>query len=288
MGKLTVTKATARTTGAMTVTRMHRGFGARYGKYLEAARLGIGTRLAYRGNALGRALTYGLFIFVFSRIWTTVMAGKAELGGYDLHALVWYFVIAELPAFTFGRFFGSVAEDVKSGQIAYLVARPWSFLGYGFASAMGPALLDLGIFAVEGFILGLLFTGMMPLVHPLQAAALLLSLSLSGIIQYHFQASIALTAFWVEENAAFLWIWQKLALVIGTLMPIELLPETVRRIAVWTPFPWIAWAPGRIAVAWEGQSLILLAGQLAWCLAAVIMSRLVYAAGRRRIAAQGG
>ncbi|HUX40075.1 MAG TPA: hypothetical protein VMV83_02820 [Rectinemataceae bacterium] len=274
---------------ASTFTRASRGLGARYGKYLEAARLGIGTRLAYRGNAISRALTYGLFIFVFSRIWTTVMAGKAELGGYGLQALIWYFIVAELPSFSYGRFFGTVAEDVKSGQIAYLVARPWSFLGYGFASAMGPALLDMGTFIVEGFALGLLFTGLFPLVHPLQAAALLVSLLLSGIIQYHFQASIALTAFWVEENAAFLWIWQKLALVIGTLMPIELLPETVRRIAVWTPFPWIAWAPGRIAVAWEGgQSLILLAGQLAWCLAAIIVSRLVYAAGRRRIAAQGG
>ncbi len=261
----------------------------RYSKYFMAARLGIHTRLTYRGNALGRLLTYGLFVFVFSRIWTTVMAGKAELGGYGLSALVWYFIFAELPSFSYGRFFGTVAEDVKSGQIAYLVARPWSFLGYGFAQAMGPALLDLGSFLVAGLLLGLSFVGDCPLRDPAQVGALLLSLLLSGVIQYHFQAGIALTAFWIEENSAFLWIWQKLALVIGTLMPIELLPETARRVAVWTPFPWIAWAPGRIAVAWDwGQSPALLAGQAAWALGAILLSRLVYAAGRRRIAAQGG
>lgn len=266
-----------------------RSLGARYGKYLAAARLGLSTRLAYRGNALGRALTYGLFVFVFSRIWTSVMSGRKDLAGYDLAALVWYFIVAELPAFSFGRFFGTVAQDVKSGQIAYLVARPWSFLGYGIASAMGPALLDLGLFVLEGLGLGLLIVGSCPLREAGQAAALLASLLLAGVLQYHVQAAIALTAFWVEENAAFLWIWQKLALVAGTLMPIEFLPETIRRVALWSPFPWVAWAPARIAVAWEGgSSAALLLGQLLWALAAIALSRLVYAAGRRRIAAQGG
>lgn len=261
----------------------------RYAKYVAAGRLGLRTRLAYRGNAFGRILTYGLFIYVFSRIWTSVMGGRSDLGGYDLRALVWYFIVAELPSFAYGRFFGTVAEDVKSGQIAYLVARPWSFLGYGFASAMGPALLDLGMFALEGLALGLLIVGQCPIASPAQVLALLVSLLLSGVIQYHFQAALALTAFWMEENSAFLWIWQKLALVVGTLMPIELLPESARRIVVWTPFPWIAWAPGRIGVAWDGGvAAALLAGQLGWCVVAVAVSRLVYAAGRRRIAAQGG
>lgn len=261
----------------------------RYAKYVEAARLGLRTRLAYRGNAFGRMLTYGLFVYVFSRIWTAAMAGRTDLGGYTRDALVWYFIVAELPAFSFGRFFNGVAEDVKSGQIAYLVARPWSFLGYGFASAMGPALLDLGVYLAEGLVLGFLIAGTPPFHAPLQVLAFVVSILLAGTLQYHFQASIALTAFWIEENSAFLWIWQKFGLVIGTLMPIELLPDAARRVALFTPFPWMSWAPGRIAVAWEGGAAArLLLVQAAWTLFALLLSRVVYAAGRRRITAQGG
>jgi ABC-2 type transport system permease protein len=98
-----------------------------------------------------------------------------------------------------------------------------------------------------------------------------------------------MTAFWLEENAAIFWIFQKLALVVGTFLPLEFLPRTVQAVARWTPFPYLSWASARIAVAWSApEALFLLAEQGAWVLAAALLCRAIFAAGRGKITVNGG
>jgi len=262
---------------------------AKVRKYSEAARLGLRNRLAYKGNVAGRLLTYCLFVFVFSRIWTSVFEGRPPIEGYGKEAAIWYFIVAEISAFGFARFFGTVGEDVKSGQIAYLLARPYSFVGYSFAQAIGPTLYDASLLALAGGILGSLFAGPIPLQGPAQALALLASLLLAACLQYLLQTALALTAFWVEENSAFYWIYQKFVLVCGTLIPLEFLPDVAQRVAFLTPIPWLTWAPARILSRWSPEAAPgMLLAQLAWTLAAAALCGLVFSLGRRRLVAQGG
>jgi ABC-2 type transport system permease protein len=265
-------------------------------KYGLAGATGLKSRLAYLGNYGGRALTYGLFVFVFSRIWNAAFdarlaasGGEGLIAGYTRTMAVWYFVVAEIPSFAFGRFFWRLADDVKSGQVAYLLGRPYSFVGFHFAESMGPALLDAGVFLLEGAALGLLLAGPPPLLEAWRLPALLLSLLLAGAAQFSLQFAIAMTAFWAEENSAFFWIYQKLCLVVGTLLPLEFLPAAARRIAAFTPLPSLAYAPARIAVAASpGEALGLMAAQAAWAAAAYALCLLVFAKARRNLGVNGG
>ncbi len=258
-------------------------------KYTTAGLVSLQNRMAYPAAFAGSLLTYGLFVFVFSRIWAAIYSGRAELAGYDRVMMVWYFIVAEIPAFGFGRFYYSLAEDMKSGQVAYLLTRPYGFTAYHFSQALGPALADCLVLALEGSLLGLLLGGPLPLTSVPQGAALVLSLLLAGCLQFFLQFSIAMTAFWIEENAAIFWIYQKLALVAGTFLPLEFLPRAAAAAARWTPFPYLSWAPARIAVAWEArEALPLLAAQAAWTAAAALLCRVVFAAGRGKITANGG
>ncbi|MBL8965385.1 MAG: ABC-2 family transporter protein [Spirochaetaceae bacterium] len=267
-------------------------------KYGLIAATGLKSRLAYLANYAGSMLTYGLFVFVFSRIWTAAFLGRAPaegqggaatIAGYDRTMAIWYFIVAEISVFGFGRFFWRLADDVKSGQVAYLLARPYSFVGYHWAEAMGPALVDMAVFVAEGILIGLLVAGPPPLLEPARALAVLGSLLLAGSLQFFLQLSIAMTAFWVEENAAFFWIFQKLALVVGTLLPIEFLPDAARAVAVFTPFPSLSYAPARIAVAATGsEALRLVAAQVLWLAGAVALANLVFRAARGKLAVQGG
>ena len=78
-------------------------------------------------------------------------------------------------------------------------------------------------------------------------------------------------------------------LIIGTLIPIEFLPEPVATIAAWTPFPYLSYAPARMFVAFswaEAGSLIV--RQSIWLLVAVVLAKAVFALGSRRIAMNGG
>jgi ABC-2 type transport system permease protein len=262
---------------------------AAWRKYGATAAVGLRDKLAYPASFAGSLLTYGLFIFIFSRIWATVYEGRASIAGYDRSMAVWYFIVAEIPMFGFGRFFHSLSRDMKSGQVAYLIARPYDFTGYHFAQAMGPALADSFVLAVEGAIIGLLVAGPFPVASPLHGFCLLLSLLTAGFLQFFLQFAIAMTAFWVEENAAFFWIYQKIALVAGTLMPLEFLPDIGRAIVRPTPFPYLAWAPARIAVAFDpSEAAAILSAQVAWTLAAALLCRAVFAAGSRKLSINGG
>jgi len=262
-------------------------------KYGLAGATGLKTRLAYLGNYAGSILTYGLFVFVFSRIWTAAFESRAGasglIAGYDRATAIWYFIVAEVSVFGFGRFFWRLAEDVKSGQVSYLLGRPYSFVGFHYAESMGPALVDAAIFLVEGLLLGSLLAGPPALLGPGRTAALLLSLLLAGSLQFFLQLAIAMTAFWIEENAAFFWIFQKLVLVVGTLLPIEFLPARAQAAAAFTPFPSLSYAPARIAVAAgpaEGAKLV--AVQAAWLLGAVLLCETVYRLARKNLSVNGG
>jgi ABC-2 type transport system permease protein len=173
--------------------------------------------------------------------------------------------------------------------VAYLLARPYSFVGYHYAQAMGRGILDAGFLLAEGFAVGFLFAGAPPGFAAWRLALLLPSLLVAGSVQFFLQISIAMTAFWIEENSAFFWIFQKFALIIGTFVPLEFLPGWAQRAAWWTPLPSLNYAPARILVAADPlESAGLIAVQLAWAAACALLAKLVFEAGRSKLTVQGG
>lgn len=257
-------------------------------KYAVAASTSARSRLAYPGEVLGGLVTYALLVFVFSRVWRSVYAGRPSIAGYDYAMSVWYLAVAELPVFGSSGFFWELAQDIKSGQVAYLVSRPYSFVGYRLAEALGSSLVAALPLAVAGLALGSILAGPPPIASAARAVALLCSLLLALCLYFLLQLALAMTAFWFEENSAFFWIFQKLGLVAGTLLPLEFLPEWASRIASWTPFPAISYASARIAVAPDTDAARLLALQAAWVAAAFLLCLAVYGRGRAKLTSQGG
>jgi len=266
-------------------------------KYLAAASTSARSRLAYPGELFGSVLTYCLFVFVFSRIWRSVYAARPAIAGYDYAASVWYFVAAEIPMFGSAGFFWELAGDIKSGQVAYLVSRPYSFVGYRLAEAMGGSLAAALPMAAAGLAMGTIAAGPAPIASTAQAAALAASLLMALCLQFLLQLAIAMSAFWLEENAAFFWIYQKIGLVAGTLLPLEFLPDWASRIVRWTPFPALSYAPARIAAAWQAEggaagaatgAAGLLGLQAAWIAVAALLCLAVYDRGRAKLTSQGG
>ena len=269
--------------------------------YAVAASTSMRERVAYPGNFIGSMFTYALFVFIFSRVWAGAYAGASEIAGYTMRMAVWYFIVAEVPSFGFGRFFWTLSRDMKNGQIAYLLARPYDYVGYNFAEKYGGSLVEAGVILVEGLLVGTLLVGPPPAIggassiaggivaEASRALLVGLSLLLAGALNYFLQASIAMTAFWLEENEAFFWIFQKLALVVGTLIPIEFLPPVAARLARLTPFPYLSYAPARIMVAYSpGEAWSLVAAQALWLALAVALARAVFSFGSRRLSVNGG
>jgi ABC-2 type transport system permease protein len=259
-------------------------------KYAVAASSALRERTAYRGSFLGSAIAYGLFVFVFSRIWASAYSARADIDGYGHAQMVWYFIVAELSSFAFSGSFWSLARDMKSGDVTYLVSRPYSFVLYNYAQGMGRALANCMVLFLEGAVLGLATVGPPPVAGLGQALCVLVSLFLAGSVYFLLNLELAMTAFWVEENAAFYWIFQKLALIVGTLIPIELLPKAAQAVAWWTPLPSMSYVPARLFCVWPGAegAIGLLAYQAAWTAAAALTCHGVYALGRGKLTVNGG
>jgi ABC-type uncharacterized transport system, permease component len=259
-------------------------------KYAIAASTAGRERTAYRGSFLGSGLSFAIFVFVFSRIWSTVYAGRPAIEGYGRDAMVWYFIFAEIPGMSLGGSFWSLASDMKSGQVAYLISRPYGFVGYSLAQGLGRAAVNFGLLLALGLALGFAFAGPPPVGSLGQATAALGALLLACAVSYLCQLAIAMTAFWVEENTAFFWIYQKLMLIVGTFMPLEFLPGAVRSAAWWTPFPALSYAPARIVSVWPGAdaALRLVGYQALWVAIAAAICQAVYASGRAKITVNGG
>ncbi len=259
-------------------------------KYVLAGSTAVRNRWAYRADVAGLVFTYALFVFVFSNLWAVAYAGKARLAGYDLRQLTWYFIVSELVLFSMGQgTFTALSADIKTGQVAYTLGRPWSFPFKSLAENVSCALSLMGPFALVGWLMGSTRLGFWRPSSALHALALTLSMLLALVLLFLCQFLLSMTAFWWEENTAFLWIHQKLALVSGTFLPLEFFPAEWRPWIERTPYGWLCYPPARLAVAFEtGQVRRLLAGQLAWVLGLAVLASLVFAAGSRRTAVQGG
>jgi ABC-2 type transport system permease protein len=244
--------------------------------------------VTYAANLLATVFTYSVFVFVFSRLWSAAYADKAEIAGYARDQVVWYFIVAELASFGMGRFFWRLVPGIRDGSVAYALARPTSWLGQNWASLMGKGVLDTVVLLVAGTALGLLFAGTPVFLDPARLPVLLLMLLAGGTLQFFVHALIAMTAFAFEENSAFFWIYQKVVLVAGTLVPLEFLPDAAREVAKWTPVPWITWAPARFASVPGTNPWPLLAGQCAWIAVAMAASALAFRAARRKMSVNGG
>jgi ABC-2 type transport system permease protein len=263
---------------------------AKFRKHLVAGSTALRHRWASPGDLVGLVLSYGLFVFIFSRLWVTAYAGKAVLAGYTQHQLTWYFIAAELLVFgQGGAAFRNLSQDIKTGQIAYTLGRPRAYPVSAMAESLASTLSLAGPLALVGWMVGTLSAGLWAPGSVFQAGALVLSFLLSMVLLFLCQFLLALTAFWVEENAAFLWIHQKLALVLGTFLPLEFFPAVWRPWVEATPYGWLAYPPARILSSWDPNQVPgLLGGQLVWIALVGGTVGLVYAVGRRRTAVQGG
>lgn len=258
-------------------------------KYLTAAAISLKNAYAYRAGALFGLVMYTLFIFVLFSVWKAVYKG-GEIEGFSLTQMVWYVCFTEFVVFGCRTsVFTQLNEEVKNGDIAYQLNKPYSFIFYKFANALGETAVNAVVYLAAALALGFLFAGPMPQFEWWMLPPVALSLALGLILSFFTMTALGLTAFYIEENTAFYLIWQKLVFMLGMFLPLEFLPGWLQGIARWLPFPYIAWAPARLLVnfSWE-HFWAAVPAQMLWVAVFIGISWLIYRTGVKRINAHGG
>jgi ABC-2 type transport system permease protein len=260
-------------------------------KYRDVAVVSLQTALAYPVDVLARAGFMAIVIFVFSQLWTVTfsLADRPTVGGFDLSGMLWYLVLTETIVMSCPRTFNKIDREVKSGDLAYMLNRPYNYAIFQYATYLGSALLALPINFTVGAGLALALAGpphVPGAAWPAIALAVLLAISLNFVVEL----AIGLLAFWFEDTYAFFWIYQKTVFTLGGLfLPIEVFPSTLRALAAHLPFTSIAYAPARLASSFSvGAFLETIGTQVVWICALAALAALIYRGGVRRLSLNGG
>jgi ABC-2 type transport system permease protein len=260
-------------------------------KYLAVMRISIASNLAYMMEVFFRGLFLVVLIFVLGQLWKTTYSarGATLLSGFSISDMIWYLAAAETIATSMPALTRRIDQEVRSGQLAYLLGRPCGYVLYNFAHYLGERLVRFTINGIIAAVLALIsvgpphFTWMGVVAWPLVA---FLALCIDFVAYF----SIGLLAFWTEDTNSFSFVFSRLTLVLGgVLAPLEIFPQPLRTIAQVLPFSAILYGPSRTLVHFELYPFLgLLGQQLITLLVGGMILLAVYQVAIRRVSINGG
>jgi len=259
-------------------------------KYLAVINMQFINNIAYPGDFLGRSVSIAVFLFIFAGLWKTtfLVTGTDTLNGLTFANLLWYLMMAETIELGRPRINRVISEQVKNGEVAYILSKPYNFILYHFSFGLGDSLLRIIMNIIVGVLITWLLAGPPP--SPLGWVMALTAMIGAWLLHFCMMALIGLAAFLVEETNSFELVYQKMVFVLGGMMlPLDLFPEWLQRITRMLPFPYMMYAPARLFVKPDlslfGQ---MLAGQWIWVAVLVFAVALAYRGSEKVLTVNGG
>jgi len=118
----------------------------------------------------------------------------------------------------------------------------------------------------------------------LSALALVLAFALRFVIQYTF----AMFAFWTERAIALEDFWFVFYLFLsGLIAPLEVFPEPVRAVVLWTPFPYLINFPANLLMGLPVDVLRGFLSIVGWLLVFIVVNRWLWRQGLKRYSGMG-
>lgn len=280
-------------------------------KYMRIFRVSLIERLAYRGDFLLGTILRFLPMVTTILLWRAVYRGTghgedAELAGFRYHEMIAYLLLVHIS-----RMFSSmpglasgVARDIRDGSLKKYLVQPLDMIGYLTAYRAAHKVAYIVTSAIPYALIFALFSRYFErLPDGPTFAAYVVSLLLGFVVGFHFEACIGMIGFWLLEVSSFMYVIMTLNyFVSGHMFPIDLLPPThvqygwldftINWVAILKALPmqYLAYFPAAVFLGkirgddlWYG-----LAGQAAWAVALMVLSRLLYRWGLRRYSAYGG
>lgn len=259
-------------------------------KYLAIIQMQIINNIAYPGDFIGRSVSIGIFLFIFAGLWRTTfaIAGTDVINGLTFANMMWYLMMAETLELGRPRTNRIISEQVKNGEVAYILSKPYNFLLYHFSFGLGDSLMRMAI----NILIGVAVTWMLAGAPPSPTGWVMASITLVGAWILHFcmMALIGMAAFVVEETDSFMLIYQKAVFILGgMLLPLDMFPAWLQGLARALPFPYMMYTPARLFVR-PDPDLFLQMLAVQWIWVAVLASLLVaaYRNGEKMLTVNGG
>ncbi len=261
-------------------------------KYGETARVAFRSRTAYLWDQILSTLFLVTVLYVLYRLWKTTFASAGESGeisGYSFPEMIWYLVATEAIILSLPRVQFTIEQEVRDGELAVRLNKPYVYLLFHYSSAIGEAIVRLFTVGAVGAVTAYLLVGPID-VHPGAIPALVVLYFTTQALHFCYNATIGLSAFWTEDVSGLYFIFDRMKWILGGfLMPLEVFPDRLRPVVEALPFRHMIYGPAKLFIdfSWPGAGQLLLV-QLGWLVVFAAACAGVYALGVRRIDLNGG
>lgn len=264
-------------------------------KYFHVINIGIQNMLVYRVNFFFRVIFGFVPLFAVISLWRAIYSGQAgSVGGYTLGQMISYYLILTIvDALTaVNEDDWQIAADIKDGNISQFLVKPIDYLTYRLCLFGAGRLIYTAVAA--GPVAVFIWFHRNYFVLPPDLAAFgcfLVSLVLTGLLQFLLSYMLASMAFWLVEVSTLIFMVFALEYIAGGhLFPIDILPPLLVKALFFTPFPYQLYFPVSIYVGKTTGSMIYsgLFVQALWVLSAYALARFVWMRGLRKYSAVGG
>ena len=265
-------------------------------KYWHVINIGVQNTLVYRVNFLLRSVFSLIPLMATIYLWRAIYAGKEtdDVAGYTLAGMTSYYllvtVVDMLTAVNEDDW--QIAADIREGNLNQFLLKPIDYLVYRLCLFGAGRLIYTAVALVP--VLVFVLCQRKYFVAPVSAesfAWFILSVVMTGLLQFFMSYTMALLAFWVLEVSTFIFIAFAFEYIAGGhLFPLDILPPILAKALQLTPFPYVLFFPvgvylGRIhgPHLWKGMLI-----QAGWMMAFYFLARFVWSRGIRKYTAFGG
>jgi ABC-2 type transport system permease protein len=274
---------------AQTMSRIYETLNRQIGVAVATIKQEMAYRFDFFTATLGALLTMSLVYY----LWTAIYRSAATMQ-LSYQALITYVCLGQ--AFSFARpgqrrVIVRIGAGIRSGDVLMDLIRPTDYQLLTFSDTLGAYLMETVMVSLPSYLLAFLLFRINPPASPEAAIGFVVSLFGAFFLVFSLDFFIGLMAFWTFS------IWglgyAKMAvldILAGTIIPLTLFPEWLRRIALALPFQGMAYTPLAIYIGTIQSSAIWtsILNQFAWGVGLVLLTRLIWLRARRRIEIQGG
>lgn len=223
-----------------------------YLKWLQSIKTSLTKNITYKINFLF-ILIVPIFVFFFIKynLWVSIYEVNSTemIKGYNLQKMIQYqFGMFLFELFVRSHFFSqNLSGDIRLGRISSFLLYPFSFISYQFSLFLSDKIVQflIGCLAV---IIALVFD-FIPYFSLSSLLSFFVFIIVVNVFWFFIQTFIGFLTFWIEEtwsiNICFRFI---VAFLSGAVIPLELYPELLQKILVWTPFPYLAYFPIKVLI----------------------------------------
>lgn len=259
-------------------------------------RISLDERFIYRGDFMLGTLMRFLPMVPQFFLWSALFASqnKETMFGFRYTDIVAYYLLTMVSR-AFSSMPGlasTIAKQIRDGEIKKFLIQPIDLLSF---LLLGRVAHKIAYFAVATLPFALVFFLCRSYFPPVPSweiwLAFLASLLMSFALGFFLEASLGLIGFWFLEVSSLLFIYMLFNFFLsGHMFPLDMLPPTLQFLVKCLPLQYMAYFPAAIFLGKiQGADLAWgLAGQAAWLVFFIFLSRRLFARGVKRYSAFGG